>query len=174
MKKAKSGSSLGMKSVKAGYDKNPSVTRADIIVAAKKKAKGGAKIKKANLGLNQMEYTPSEPTLRTRQYKRLGRLSAKNPARAKKVASRMMERATREERGKKYVSKNLSKFAPSVPTVQKKGGVTKKKTMRNGGSLSPSSSSTSTRLSTYGRTLGKNMTGKAKGGAKMKKCKYGC
>lgn len=38
-------SALGMKSVKAGFDKNPGVTRADIIVAAKKKAKGGASIK---------------------------------------------------------------------------------------------------------------------------------
>lgn len=37
--------SLGMKSVKAGFDKNPGVTRADIIVAAKKQAKGGASIK---------------------------------------------------------------------------------------------------------------------------------
>ena len=37
--------SLGMKSVKAGYDSNPGVTRADIIVAAKKQAKGGASLK---------------------------------------------------------------------------------------------------------------------------------
>lgn len=44
MKKAKDG--LGMKSVKAGFDKNPGVTRADIIVAAKKEAKSGAKLKK--------------------------------------------------------------------------------------------------------------------------------
>ena len=44
LNKAKSGTSLGMKSVKAGYDKNPSVTRADIIVAGKKQAKKGAKI----------------------------------------------------------------------------------------------------------------------------------
>lgn len=42
--KAKAGKSLGMKSVKAGYDNNPGVTRADIIVAAKKKAKNGAKV----------------------------------------------------------------------------------------------------------------------------------
>jgi hypothetical protein len=42
--KAKSGTSLGMKSVKAGYDNNPSVTRADIISAAKNKAKNGAKV----------------------------------------------------------------------------------------------------------------------------------
>jgi len=38
LNKAKDGSSLGMKSVKAGYDNNPSVTRADIISAAKKNA----------------------------------------------------------------------------------------------------------------------------------------
>lgn len=47
--KAKSGSSLGMKSVKAGYDNNPGVTRADIISAAKMKdgkAKYGAKVAK--------------------------------------------------------------------------------------------------------------------------------
>jgi hypothetical protein len=43
-KKAKSGTSLGMKSVKAGFDKNPGVTRADIIVAGKGQAKKGAKI----------------------------------------------------------------------------------------------------------------------------------
>jgi hypothetical protein len=57
--KAKNGTSLGMKSVKAGYDKNPGVTRADIIVAGKgqarkgtvvKKAKAGTKVKKAFLG----------------------------------------------------------------------------------------------------------------------------
>ncbi len=48
MKKYQNGgkSSLGMKSVKAGFDKNPGVTRADIIVAAKKQAKGGANLKK--------------------------------------------------------------------------------------------------------------------------------
>lgn len=50
MKKAKNGTSLGMKSVKAGFDKNPGVTRADIIVAAKKEAKKGATVKKAKSG----------------------------------------------------------------------------------------------------------------------------
>ena len=35
--KAKAGTSLGMKSVKAGYDNNPLITRADIISAAKNK-----------------------------------------------------------------------------------------------------------------------------------------
>jgi hypothetical protein len=45
-KKMKSGGTLGMKSVKAGYDKNPGVTRADIIVAAKGQAKYGKKVVK--------------------------------------------------------------------------------------------------------------------------------
>ena len=62
--KAKSGTSLGMKSVKAGYDNNPSVTRADIISAAKMKAgkaKHGAKIaakkpmKKAQDGIKAVD-----------------------------------------------------------------------------------------------------------------------
>ena len=39
-----------MKSVKAGFDKNPGVTRADIITAATKKAKKGATVKKAQMG----------------------------------------------------------------------------------------------------------------------------
>lgn len=49
-KKAEKGTSLGMKSVKAGFDKNPGVTRADIIVAAKGKAKRGTAVKKAKVG----------------------------------------------------------------------------------------------------------------------------
>jgi hypothetical protein len=43
-KTAKSGTSLGMKSVKAGFDKNPGVTRADIITAATKKAQNGTTV----------------------------------------------------------------------------------------------------------------------------------
>ena len=48
VKKAKSGASLGMKSVKSGFDNNPGVTRADVIVAAKKKAKNGTIVPKKN------------------------------------------------------------------------------------------------------------------------------
>jgi hypothetical protein len=67
--KAKNGKSLGMKSVKAGYDNNPAITRADIISAAKKKAKYGVKvadkkpISKAQLGKEVMkEYDLPEVT----------------------------------------------------------------------------------------------------------------
>jgi hypothetical protein len=48
--KSKNGTSLGMKSVKAGFDKNPGVTRADIITAATKKAKSGTSMKKCKYG----------------------------------------------------------------------------------------------------------------------------
>lgn len=51
--KAKTGTSLGMKSVKAGIDKNPGVTRADIIAAATKQAKKGKIVKKADSGVMQ-------------------------------------------------------------------------------------------------------------------------
>lgn len=45
--KLEKGGSLGMKSVKAGFDKNPGVTRADVIVAAKGQAKKGKMVKKS-------------------------------------------------------------------------------------------------------------------------------
>jgi len=43
--KAKSGTSLGMKSVNAGYDNNSGVTRADFVSIGKGKAKSGTKMK---------------------------------------------------------------------------------------------------------------------------------
>jgi len=58
MKKAKTGTSLGMKSVKAGYDKNPGVTRADIITAATKKAKSGTSMKKMQYGGKAASMVP--------------------------------------------------------------------------------------------------------------------
>jgi len=65
--KAKAGTSLGMKSVKAGYDSNPGVTRADIISAGKMnagKAMYGTKVapkkrmKKAQDGTSQYMELP--------------------------------------------------------------------------------------------------------------------
>ena len=115
IKKMESGgkSSLGMKSVKAGFDKNPGVTRADIIVAAKKEAKDGKKVKKAQMG--------SKVALRTGQLKRVGRLAAKNPDKAEKVAGKMVERASRRQRGKEYIQKNLSELMPKSKDGSKMG-----------------------------------------------------
>lgn len=118
IKKMESGgkSSLGMKSVKAGFDKNAGVTRADIIVAAKDKAKNGKSIKKAVDGVQQPKVN-----LRTGQLKRVGRLAAKNPDKAEKVAGKMVERATRRQRGKEYVQKNLSSLMPKSKSGSKVG-----------------------------------------------------
>jgi hypothetical protein len=136
-------SALGMKSVKAGYDSNPGVTRADIIVAAKKEAKYGKEVKKAQVGVK----------LRGAQYKRLGRLAAKDTDRAEKVAGRMVERATRKERGKEYVKKNISSLMP-----KSKGGSKLKKQAA---------------IAIAMKKAGKSPK-KAMGGMKMGKCKYGC
>ena len=147
IKKMESGgkSSLGMKSVKAGYDSNPGVTRADIIVAAKKEAKGGVKLKKSQAG--------SKVALRTAQLKRIGRLSAKNPDKAEQVGSKMVERATRRQRGKEYIQKNLSTLMP-----KSKGGSNLKKQAA---------------VAIAMKKAGKSPK-KAMGGMKMGKCKYGC
>ena len=140
-------SSLGMKSVKAGFDKNPGVTRADIIVAAKKEAKYGKKVKKAQDG------SKVKVALRTGQLKRLGKLAAKNPDKAEKVGSKMVERATRRQRGKEYIQKNLSDLMP-----KSKGGSKLKKQAA---------------VAIAMKKAGKSPK-KAMGGMKMGKCKYGC
>jgi len=138
-------SALGMKSVKAGFDKNPGVTRADIIVAAKKEAKDGKKVKKAQVG--------SKVALRTGQLKRVGKLAAKNPDKAEKVAGKMVERASRRQRGKEYIQKNLSELMPK----SKDGSKLKKQAA----------------VAIAMKKAGKSPK-KAMGGMKMGKCKYGC
>jgi hypothetical protein len=46
---------LGMKSVKAGYDNNKGVTRADFVSIGKGEAKKGTKMKKAQMGTDMMQ-----------------------------------------------------------------------------------------------------------------------
>jgi len=58
VKKAAKGTSLGMKSVKAGFDKNPGVTRADFVAMAK--GKKGMKVKKAQNGLDSIQMQKQE------------------------------------------------------------------------------------------------------------------
>jgi hypothetical protein len=65
MKKAEKGTALGMKSVKAGFDKNPGVTRADVIVAAKKEAKSGAKLKKQAATAIAMKKAGKSPKMKS-------------------------------------------------------------------------------------------------------------
>lgn len=77
-------------------------------------------------------------SLRPRQYKRLGRLAAKNPERAERVAGRMVERDTRKERGKEFVKANVDKLVPPTPTMKKGGSVKKSiKKAQSGDKLKP-------------------------------------
>jgi hypothetical protein len=130
-------------------------------------------------------------SLRTGQLKRLGRLSAKKPAKAERVAERMVERRSRVARGKDYLEKNVGKLYPEVPKIGKKGTKVVKKA-KNGASLKavPADKQKSLgKLPTavrnkmgFQKNGGKVKT--AKGGAAVKKapkkmmgggkCKYGC
>lgn len=65
------------------------------------------KVKKAQSGVG----------LRKGQYKRLGRIAENNPDRADKVADRMKERATREQRGKRVAQSSGSRASYNPVTV---------------------------------------------------------
>jgi hypothetical protein len=80
------------------------------------------KVKKAQKGI----------ALRKGQYKRLGRIAEGNPDRADKVAERMKERKTREQRGKGVAEGKSynplfkkSKNGSSFPDLNKDGKITK-------------------------------------------------
>jgi hypothetical protein len=98
-KKYKNGGSLGMKSVKSGYDKNPSVTRADIITAAKGKAKNGKTMKKAQNGVNTLLPGGYAPKSREERYNNYPSTKPKPKAKAKPKSS--IQEATPEQ-VKKY------------------------------------------------------------------------
>jgi len=92
--------------------------------------------------------------LRKGQYKRIGRISEKNPERAMRVADRMNTRASRVDRGKEIASPSKMERNPmnemrqemlqserknermkdTIKNTMKKGGVVKKK-MQSGGTL---------------------------------------
>ena len=86
-----------------------------------------ATVKKAQVGISAKPV--ATPTLRRGQYKRLGRLEAKNPERAERVANRMIERDTRLERGKAFVADKVAKAKAALakPAMKKGGKVSKKK-----------------------------------------------
>ena len=89
-------------------NKDGKVTKADVLVGRGViKAKKGVKVKKAQAGT-----AAPKVALRTGQLKRIGRLAAKNPEKATAVGSRMVERATRRQRGKEFLQKNMSSLMP--------------------------------------------------------------
>ena len=91
-----------------------------------------AKVKKAEAGVG----------LRKGQYKRLGRIAENNPDRADKVADRMKERATREQRGKRVAQSSGSRasYAPKdiLNSLNKEDReMSKKMSMREGAVKNP-------------------------------------
>ena len=106
-----------------------------------------AKVKKAQVGTR----------LKSRQYKRLGRIAEKNPERAEEVAGRMKLRATRTQRGKELAGDDAgakvrkameeARLAPkakegkSFPDLNKDGKITKadilkgRGVIKNGGKI---------------------------------------
>jgi hypothetical protein len=150
-KKMKNGGSLGMKSVKAGYDKNPGVTRADIIVAAKKEAKSGASIKKAQFGKTVNE--------KEKNYENNPITELKNQNAKKKVDYQKFL----NEYNKPKDSTNSAKPKPKA-----KSGATLKK--QAAVAIAMKKAGKSPKKAMMGATTKPMM----KAGGKMTKCKYGC
>lgn len=137
MKKAQKGGNLGMKSVKAGFDKNPGVTRADIIVAAKGQAKKGVKVKKAQTGKTvnpkfkmDMDLNELKSVIKRSGYKSSAEKSGfrklpfttKDSAKFEKLPFRPGKDSAKFEKMKKGGS--VKKSAPKKS--MKTGGMTKK------------------------------------------------
>ncbi len=165
--KAKNGTSLGMKSVKAGFDKNPGVTRADIITAATKKAQNGKilPIKKSKVKSNPVFE------LELQKFKH------------KQEMDRMKLDKERKAREASYPKPNKAKSGSTVKKAQMGSFVTNEFAAKNRAfPANPKPKSTSnTKLLDSSIKKGKAINafqGKkgmlAKSGTSMKKCKYGC
>ena len=135
---------------------NPSYSAAESAVKSLNKGKSSSKkpILKSKNGSKIIKK--AQDGLRTGQYKRLGRIDEKNPARAERVAERMNTRASRVDRGKgianppimhsnimkDYLMKEMSDRKPdhvakekgmTLPTVTVNSS--RKKAMKAGGML---------------------------------------
>jgi hypothetical protein len=106
-----------------------------------------------------MKKAKTGVSLRSGQLKRIGRLEAKNPDRATNVASRMVERDTRKERGQDFITKNLDKLMP--------------KRAKSGGSFAALAPPYDKATFADKIAGAKKNAGKAKNGTAMKKMQYG-
>lgn len=77
--------------------------------------------------MKKAKFGDNTPTLRKGQYKRIGRLEAKNPERAARVTDRMLERETRVARGKAFASPKLATSTTPRSSMKKGGKISKKK-----------------------------------------------
>jgi hypothetical protein len=179
-KKMKNGGALGMKSVKAGYDKNPGVTRADIITAATKKAQNGytgksslvpplnklveqagpmrkTKTKERSTDGNYVtktvsKTTPSGTSKSTKTRRTIQGFLAGAPKVSEFSKAKKGTKVKKAQMGASVISKMAKKNQTSAPKVPKGLSTIKR----------PDDSMKSTTRSTM------------KSGGKMKKCRYGC
>jgi hypothetical protein len=142
---AKSKSSLGMKSVKSGYDNNSGVTRADFVAIGKGTAKSGAKMKMGGKMAKQAAVAIA--------MKKAGKTPKKMQYGGKAASMAPMKKGGTIK--KAFLGKMLGGAGKSML-----GGMGKQ--MLGGLALG----------GLMGKN-GKNVN-KAKSGGSMKKCKYGC
>ena len=156
-KKMKSGGSLGMKSVKSGYDNNPGVTRADFVAMAK--GKKGMKVKRAQAGTSldsaaARKYGVEPFDMDTekatkRGYETTGKTYPGNEAMYKTISERRSKRLS-DEKTRLSNKGKVGYDKMGFPIKKNKtGGMTAKKKLNMGGMMK-------------------------KGGKMTKTCKYGC
>jgi hypothetical protein len=183
--KAKNGTSLGMKSVKAGFDKNPGVTRADIITAATKKAQAGKTlpIKKSKVKGNpafELEYQ------KFKNEQEMRRMKLEKEQKAKEASYPKSNKAKSGATVKKaaigallpLAMKALPMVAGMLGGKKKKMGGTIKKAQTGNAIIDKASKDYKSYSAGTGPkpalSSGFKNGGKMKMGGSMKKCKYGC
>ena len=110
--------------------------------------------------------------LRKGQYKRLGRISEKNPERAMRVADRMNTRASRVERGKEIANPSIMNQMPEYEFDRKLRMMEKSKDdnkMKMGGKLKPVDKTKKPGLAKLPKAVRNKMGFKKNGGAMSKK-----
>ena len=175
--KAKNGTSLGMKSVKAGFDKNPGVTRADIITAATKKAKNGKPVKKAFLG-SLLGGGAGKSMLGGIGKKMLGGLLGKNGKSVKKAKSGTLVKKAQDGntiRGLRLMGENSRKVSRNKSKYVSEDGNYKLKFKGSSDNSAPTNAVQRRTLKGFLKGAPKAAGKMAlKSGGSMKKCKGGC
>jgi hypothetical protein len=142
--KAKAGTSLGMKSVKAGYDSNPGVTRADIISAGKMnagKAKHGAKVapkkrvKKAQDGTTQYMELPEATVTASRIVDKPAKTYSSQKSKPSNSYKDIIKRSNKMNRNQSGFSRMnpRKRFEDGGEVSMAKKGASVKKKMMSGG-----------------------------------------
>ena len=113
--------------------------------------------------------------LRKGQYKRIGRISEKNPERAERVAERMNTRASRVDRGKEIANPSIMTQNPmyELDRLMEKRDIRMKlkdkETMKMGGKLKPVDKTKKPGLAKLPKAVRNKMGFKKNGGAMSKK-----